>query len=538
VSSRKLVTILHIERHVFGSHKGYTTLAKSAGISAEDARQLEAGVYGFGQTEDRHYAKSLRTKPAYFTRVLRGGRRGLTRVFEGSPDVAGRATDLMITLVLGNADWDGKLYGDISLLLNEDKIWKWSGGSQIEGIDCSYALPAPMISRKSAGKVAALISEIERRWPVPSPIVVGSSDFSDNEIRAVETLIPPASRMQFTSACRSLSPQLTVTLNQLASEAPLQTMNYHYDATASTSPYAQFLLSNGLADGQISIGEVLTYRNFGQPRRTAPIAAKAYPPPPPMPIEQHRRSWIIAIAGVVIIAAVLAAIYIRNRINHAAIVVTMPAPHLSDPVAPATSPITMSPHRALPQADLDNAAHSLRSNVPATQPAIEIANETPIETRSEIASPQSPDESQQDKDLRKLERDWHRFFAVISHDSLTFDESQMKMLHQLQNEMKRKGLVHRVELESTNSVSMLPVLSDLRNQYVQVNSILSDDRIKDTAKLQLAERQLEGSVRKAKTFLISVTTAPAEDSKIETIFATIDAAIDEAKMRLKEAGKD
>jgi hypothetical protein len=534
----KVVAILHIERHVFGSHKGYTTLAKSAGISAEDARQLESGVYGFGQTEDRRYAKSLRTKPAYFTRVLRGGRRGLTRVFEGSPDVAGRATDLMITVVLGNADWDGKLYGDISLLLNDNKIWKWPGGSQIEGIDCSYPAPAPVISRKSAGKVAALISEIERRWPVPSPIVVGSSDFSDDEIRAVEAMIPPAIRPQFTSACRSLSPQLTVTLNQLAAEAPVQTTNFHYDSSAPASLYAQFLLSNGLAEGQIPIGEVLTYRNFGQTRRTAPIAGKAYPPPPPMPIEQHRRSWIIAIAGVVVIAAVLVGIQIKNHRNRPAIVVAVPVPHFADPAAPATSPINVSPHEALPQVDLDYAVRSLPNNVPASQPAIEIATETPTEAKSEMAIPQAPGESQQDKDLRKLERDWHRFFAVISHDSLTFDESQMKSLRQLQNEMRRKGLVHRVELESTNNVAMLPLLEDMRMEYVEINSILSDDRIKDTNKLELAERELEQSVRKAKAFLSSVTTAPAKNSKIETIFATIDSAIADAKSRLKESGKE
>jgi hypothetical protein len=64
---------MRIERHVFGSFSGYTTLAKSAGVSLDDCRQLESTAYSFGQSHDRGFIKSLAKTPAYFTRSMTGG---------------------------------------------------------------------------------------------------------------------------------------------------------------------------------------------------------------------------------------------------------------------------------------------------------------------------------------------------------------------------------------------------------------------------------------------------------------------------------
>ena len=59
------ITVL---RHIFGSDRGYKTLARSKEITKDEISQLEN--FSFGQTNSDSYLNSLLEKPAYFIRPL------------------------------------------------------------------------------------------------------------------------------------------------------------------------------------------------------------------------------------------------------------------------------------------------------------------------------------------------------------------------------------------------------------------------------------------------------------------------------------
>jgi hypothetical protein len=233
---------------------------------------------------------------------------------EGNPDDNGRPTLLMITAILGQREWDGEVCGDVGLLLRDNALWDWTPGEPLEAVERSYPAPLSSLSRKSAAKVALLLSEIERRWNAGSPTVVAVSDFSADEFRAVEVLIPPQVRAQFTSAYRALSPQLAATLTCLAAESPLQKITFASNAGGSPSPYATFVLQHGLNEGGIPVGDAMTYRGFGVP--TAPqresLPSGVLPPPPEMP-ERRSRITIIAAGALLLLVVGVSGFWLGRR---------------------------------------------------------------------------------------------------------------------------------------------------------------------------------------------------------------------------------
>lgn len=305
---------MRIERHIFGSYSGYTTLARSPGVTAEDCRTLESGAYAFGQSNDRHFTRTLAKSPAYFTRLLAGGRRGLTRVLEGAPDDNNRPTLCLITLVISQRDWDGELWGDVGPLLENPDLWQWDGSQQLPPLDVAPAVPGRALSRRSVPKVLALISEVEQAVAARRSVLVCLDDYGAAELRAVEMLVPPAARRQFTSAYRSLSPQLPVTVNCLAAEAAsLGRPTFRYSAGADhLSPYARFLEGTELSDGTLPIESVLEYRGFAAGDRaaggTVPGAAEesgAAAPPSVRVVRKPAAVWPMIVVGVL---AVLVAV--------------------------------------------------------------------------------------------------------------------------------------------------------------------------------------------------------------------------------------
>jgi hypothetical protein len=332
---------LLIERHVFGSYKGYATLAQSGGVSSDDAQALEGSAYGFGQSQDRKFLKSLRSQPAYFTRNLRGGRRALTRVLEGNLDDNGRPTLCMITAVISQRDWDTELAGDVSLLLSDPSIWQWDSGGEIEAIEKTFAVPDTALSRRGAGRVVELISQLERSMAAGLPMVVSCQDYSEDEMRAVEMLVPPGVRGQFRSARRSLSSQLGVTLNCIATEAPEQKLTFRPGGDGTPTPFGEFIWQNGLAEGRIPVAEVITYHAFGRGIRAAaaPVAAISAPPPASSDVEEHRgnsmRIALILLAmAIMFLSGLITGIFVWQS-KHPAVVVT--ATSSEAPVASATA---------------------------------------------------------------------------------------------------------------------------------------------------------------------------------------------------------
>lgn len=297
-----------IERHIFGSYKGYTTLARSPGVSIDDSRILESAAYSFGQTYDARFNKTLARTPAFFTRTLRGGRRALARVLEGAPDDNNRPTLRVVTVIVSQQDWDSQLFGDVQLLLEEESLWQWDGSAQPAAMEITFRPPSYLVPRKSVPRVLALLSEIERGHAAHRGVVVSANEFSQQEIACLEILVPPLVRVEFTSAYRTLSPQLQATVNCLAAEAGSQdrvTFRFQPEHT-HLSPYAEYLYNSGFASGSIPLERIMAYNRFGMPPVHPPSEVKDTPVPlVPVTVVQRAQTWpLVAVALMAVVLSV------------------------------------------------------------------------------------------------------------------------------------------------------------------------------------------------------------------------------------------
>jgi uncharacterized coiled-coil DUF342 family protein len=295
---------MHVARHVFGSYKGYSTLAKSPGVSADDCRAIEGAAFGFGQSYDTRYYRSLARTPAYFTRALRGGKRALTRVLEGTLDDNQRPTLRLVTAIVTQQDWDLQIKGDVGWLLQQPQIWEWDGSPQLAPIELPGRSPMRGLGRSTVPLVLALLSEVENHWASRRTTVVSANQYSVNELAALEMLIPGSARSQFTSANRSLSPQLPSSVNCLATEANAQDkVNFRYQPNGGLSPYAQCLAEMDLTSA-IPLEFIMSYNRFGAsaPRSTLETLV----PVAPSPLTIHQRPSPMPLLAVAALAVVLA----------------------------------------------------------------------------------------------------------------------------------------------------------------------------------------------------------------------------------------
>ena len=90
--------------HLLGSRSGYTTIAASAGVSADERRELEQ--LHFGEVGTRSAAERLRSEPAMAGFPLRSGRFAISRMLPSDAlDDAGRPTVEVVTIVLEAAGY-------------------------------------------------------------------------------------------------------------------------------------------------------------------------------------------------------------------------------------------------------------------------------------------------------------------------------------------------------------------------------------------------------------------------------------------------
>lgn len=313
---------MRVERHIFGSFSGYTTLARSAQVAAEDIRSLESGAFAFGQTNERSVLEGLARQASYFTRLLPSGNRGLTRVIEGELDDNGRWTLLLVTAIVSQADWDSQLTGDVLKLLDADELWRWDRRPELQPVDMRVSAPDRSLPGKTVSKALALISELESHFTSRRSVLVTSDDFSAADLRAVEILMPPSARPRFTSAYRSFSPSLPVALNCVATESAGGRSSFRYQPNLPLSPYAEYLSASGLSGGTIPYDAIADYRSFGAVGRTsAPAAQTAAIPTAAVAKRRATGSssgapyWLLAVVVVLGMLAVGAAYFLGGEMG-------------------------------------------------------------------------------------------------------------------------------------------------------------------------------------------------------------------------------
>lgn len=229
----------------------------------EDCHIIESAIHAFGQTYDGAYAQRLASDLAFFTCNFPGARRGLVCARPGRKDDNHRPTLLFISAIVSRQDWDHALQGDIARLVHTTPLWNWNGQVDLDPVDVGDT-PRVAISRRRVGRVLQLISELEQATPGQS-VVVGEEDFSAEDIRAVEMLLPSSARDVITTACRVLSPAMPCSLLCMARESGVVDVTCRFEASAALSPYAAFLQEAGIASGIVPTQLVLDYPSFASP---------------------------------------------------------------------------------------------------------------------------------------------------------------------------------------------------------------------------------------------------------------------------------
>ncbi len=142
---------IRVGTHCFGSREGYRTLARSADVT--DAEDAELGGFGFGQTSDHSFLESLEREPSAFGRPLAGGRLAITRIFEGQPDEAGRATLELRTILVAAPDIAALAKAGLGGILQLPGLWKREAFNR--GQIREILVPQPSTGRDPADAVAA-----------------------------------------------------------------------------------------------------------------------------------------------------------------------------------------------------------------------------------------------------------------------------------------------------------------------------------------------------------------------------------------------
>lgn len=118
--------------HIFGSVSGYSTIAASAGVRADETRELEQ--FQFGEISTSDAMSRLETQATMTSRMLASGRMAISRMLPAGVDDAGRPTIEVITLIVDARVYDAQL-GAIALLADDASLWRDAREKVRAGID-------------------------------------------------------------------------------------------------------------------------------------------------------------------------------------------------------------------------------------------------------------------------------------------------------------------------------------------------------------------------------------------------------------------
>ncbi len=118
--------------HIFGSVSGYSTIAATAGVRADETRELEQ--FQFGEISTSDAMSRLETQATMTSRMLASGRMAISRMLPAGVDDAGRPTIEVITLIVDARVYDAQL-GVLALLADDAALWRDARGRVRTGID-------------------------------------------------------------------------------------------------------------------------------------------------------------------------------------------------------------------------------------------------------------------------------------------------------------------------------------------------------------------------------------------------------------------
>jgi hypothetical protein len=209
---------IQLSLHVFGSLKGYTTLAKTADVTSVETAFLER--FSFGQTTDQSYLDSLDTNPAFISRSLPSGRWAITRVTKGQHDDYNRQTMLFTTAILMMTDWLDILHCNFMPLLQELRLIRFSQGEQLSKIVIDVSVERQTPPAELREKIISLLSAIETNESSGrNVILLNDTSYNADILSWLNMLLPRQNRAIFSCASRSLSDGLDVDVVSMAKAA-------------------------------------------------------------------------------------------------------------------------------------------------------------------------------------------------------------------------------------------------------------------------------------------------------------------------------
>ena len=199
--------------HVFGSSRGYGTVAHSRGVADDEAQELESLQFGAAATADE--IARLESRSVVTGRALRSGRFAISRMMPAGVDDAGRPTVEVITLILDARSYEA-CAGALSDLVADASLWR-SARARIAG---GVAVPtrAPRPSPRDA-KVLQLLDLWRAALRVGAVGVVPEQD-SRVLLQLVGSL-DPADRARCRWGVGLASPSAPVDICSVADGAPL-----------------------------------------------------------------------------------------------------------------------------------------------------------------------------------------------------------------------------------------------------------------------------------------------------------------------------
>jgi hypothetical protein len=252
---------MNVQRHIFGSEKGYRTLAASRSVRDCECRELEHLSIGQGFTPE--FLDSLAGSPAWIICSI-GERRVLARVGLGPPDEYGRPTLQQFSLLVEKDDWDTRLYGDIRPLIQCRQLWRVGRDYRLDSVDLSdREVPLPTVSPRRAARLMQLVSALEIAQSRGEQLILAEDTCSLKDFRNLWLVLPHALRDRYTGVYRSfgsVSAGITCVAAQAADRSRMNAV-----PPSQLSSYAIALRDGGLGNGPVPLNLIAGYSSFGMP---------------------------------------------------------------------------------------------------------------------------------------------------------------------------------------------------------------------------------------------------------------------------------
>jgi hypothetical protein len=393
---------IQADTHVFGSTKGYSTVAASKGVRDDERRELESFQLGEASTAAR--IAQLETRAVMSGRALRSGRFAISRMMPAGVDDAGRPTVEVITLVIEQRDYE-RCTGALQSLVTDADFWRDARERAASGA----LIPAMAAEAQPRDPEVLRIFDLWRAASRSGSIGVVSESDSDCLLTMVASL-DPADRMRCSWGVGLLSLSTSADICSVASGVSMHgardVMRLARDGSwhcGSESEYAAFRVSEGLR----WLPSIADFERNGRELGVPEWALGSAPSAEPKRAEKRPQSLLpFAIGSAVMSTAVLAVALVMwdrrgggglskvsttatSDVMHEpmqpigtpnALDAPLPAAQVSEPALPLAAPLSEEPSESSespPQPAMPSAPAAEKESRPDATPAVSPAPSLP-----------------------------------------------------------------------------------------------------------------------------------------------------------------